>query len=328
MKPTTNLEALVRHLSGRGDQGIDLSGDPGQVLEAIRARSRILFADRDDTESAQPGSWLDSQRSFAPRTGGKRRSPVNFLRWALILNLLGVVGAGSWWLGQRSATTRASDEIKAQLAEIRVSVALKPPVVAANPDDLGGDRDAIMANWRQVDAELAAIQGKLDALSRLPLLVAANDPTSPHRLAEKAAGSEPANRPASSPNPDFTAVKADLAAIRRELASGEAATTRQIQEMRTVLHEVNTVVRRVLNRPQPTSNTNVALPLLAVAVQALINNLQHQTAQVRGEAVEQLIRLGPLARSALPTLQHMLTREPDPTVRSAVETAVSVISSN
>ena len=128
-------------------------------------------------------------------------------------------------------------------------------------------------------------------------------------------------------NPQVAALAADLATVRRELGLGEAATARQVQEMRTVLQELNTVVRRVLSRPPADNTANITGPLAAVAVQALANNLQHPSAQVRGEAVEQLVRIGAPARGALPALQHRLNLEPDPNVRSAIQTALNVIGS-
>ena len=329
MKPTTDLEELICHLSGRGDQGIDLSGDQSQLLDAIRARTRVLFEDRDDSDLPTSGRGPNGWGVAGRGAGGTRRSVVDPLRWALASSLLAaILGSGAvgfWWLGERSASSRSREQTRILLQGMRSILAANPPV---DPDEIPAEQAAATAHLRQIESELAAIQGKLDALSRLPLLVAAKDPTNLPHSAEEPANTPPAIPGNPPPNPDLVILKADLAAIRRELASGEAATARQIQEMRTVLHEVNTVIRRVLNRPQPAGNSNVTLPLLAVAVQALINNLQHQTAQVRGEAVEQLIRLGPLARSALPALQQMMTREPDPNVRSAVETAVSVISSN
>ena len=331
MKSTTDLEELIRHLSGRGDQGIDLSRDQSQLLQAIRARTRILFDEDGDPDSLEFARELDAGRGVGGGVQGPRRSEVAPLRWALALALFGVaLGLGSggiWWSAERSMANRVRAESTILLQEMRSILTAKPLDAVLEPGDPPRDQSRTAENWREISTELELVQGKLDALSRLPLMVA-RDPTGLPQFAEKPAGSPPASRAGVIANPDLLAMKADLATIRRELASGEAATTRQIQEMRTVLHEVNTVVRRVLSRPQPASNSNVTLPLLAVAVQALINNLQHQTAQVRGEAVEQLIRLGPLARSALPALQQMVTREPDPNVRSAVETAVNVISSN
>ena len=328
MKPTTDMEELVRHLAGRGDQGIDLSSDQTQLLEAIRSRTRVFFEDQDDPDSDRVGWRPHAWGSVGSRTDGDPHSKVNPLRWALGLGLFAAVLcssiAGFWRLGERSASIRTREQTRNVIEQMRILLASEPPAGLPGPRETEVERTA--ANWSRIESDLKAIQAKLDVLSRLSPVVVSNG-SNDTPLTRDQSANLPAMSPVN-PAPDLVSLKADLAAIRSEVVNGEAATTRQVQEMRTVLHELNTVVRRVLSRPQQTTNNNVTLPLLAVAVQALINNLQHQNAQVRGDAVEQLTRLGPLARSALPALQQMMTREPDANVRLAVETAVNIISSN
>ena len=335
MKPISDLEALIRHLAGRedlaGSTGASVLGDPtsdaSQLLEEIRQRTRRLFDESDPALDAS-GPPTDFAPVFSSAAGSRTRSRRSVVTgWLLIALLMTAASTlaggliGQW--SSRAVETRSRERTDQILAEIRKQSALKPPTVDPGPVDpaLAAAGPVSDVALRRLEVELTQILDRLDAMSRL---VTANRPDSPAGAVLAGPLTPPANP---NPDPNFAAITADLATIRRELTSGEAATTRQIQEMRTVLHEVNTVVRRVLSRPQPNANSALA-PLMAVTVQALIHNLQHASAQVRGEAVEQLLRIGPSARTAIPALQAMHTREGDQNIRSAIETALAILSGN
>lgn len=343
MKATTDLEALIRHLAGRDQANsgretkqsvenneplIDLSAAGDQFFEEIRTKTRALFGQADDEERAstrqQAAGWSDQLSSPSPRRQSSVSSPG--WRWFALLFAINMIvcSLAFWWLINRwdISASAQSERILAELHAILPAQPFEAPPAGKVVDPPAGfDHQS----WRQFMADVRSIQTKLDLLARTNASNAAQDQRSSAKLPTGLVAPA-ANRPGNELS--GPTVSQEISAIHRDLQDSEAATSRQIQEMRTILHELNTVVRRVLNRPQPSTGNNVALPLLGVAVQALINNLQHQTTQVRGEAVEQLVRLGPLARSALPALQHMVTREPDPNVRTAVETAINVISSN
>ena len=211
-------------------------------------------------------------------------------------------------------TTVQTDRI---LGEIRrLATQLRADRVDPAPPDL------VIPVLGRLQASIAALDARMDAFGRA--IVGANG------RATTAGGPAPPISGGGTGGGGGDAgpaiLSADLAAIRRELVNSEAATTRQIQELRTVLQEVNTVVRRVLSRPQPSEASNSTLPLLAVAIQALIHNLQSPSAQIRGEAVERLIQIGTPARSAIPALQVRLNQEADANVRLAIETAIGVLS--
>ncbi len=347
MKPITDLEALIRRLAGRDDAGGNIDAarndrvqgqlddplsDASQFFDEIRRKTRSLF---DEPTTLRPIS--DHPQALGMELlFGSKASSSSFQRRAMrpgwiilafaLLAAIAGVGAMAWRIADRSSTSRMTEQTERILQELRSQrVAQAEPVMPRPIDPVPNPADNLIA-LRRLEVELTSLNAKLDALSRSTTLrvVKANPPGAD-------IGEAPAilARPqVAIPDPNSIAIGADLAAIRRELVNSEAATTRQIQEMRTVLQEVNTVVRRVLSRPQPSTNTPVALPILAIAVQALTNNLQHPSAQVRGEAIEQLVRLGTAARSAVPALQQLLGRETDPNIRSAIETALSVLSSN
>ena len=348
MRSSTDLEDLIRRLAGRGvpndrPGSVDREGRPQpdrapsadevDFFDEIRRRTRFLFDDPGAAAaSSDPLPADDPARPLHSPAGpsGRRARPTPrgaFLGGAALLLFCGLNALG-WWLADRSVAAHQRDQTALLIAELRRVNADQArggvPAPAAGPT-----LDALVeAAERRLKADLAEIDAKLTALAQSGSgPPSRGGPADQDSRPSKRAGGAPS---ASGPDPaaSVPSLGDDLAAIRREVSSSEAATARQLQEMRTVLHELNAVVRRVLSRPATPDSSTVTLPLLAVAVQALINNLQHQTTQVRGEAVEQLIRLGPLARSALPALRQMQSRESDPNVRSAVEAAISVISSN
>ena len=320
MDPTVDLETLIRHLAGRepADAGHlnDSTSPSSQFFDEIRRRTRSLLADHpeDDSQTARPG--MDQGRVDPD---GKRIPVGNGRQLASWLAFLALVGAGlaiqAAWI-DRSARVQSRAQLDQTVAALRPLLADVVLRVATDPADT--DRAAAIG----LAAPLANLAAKLDALQ-----FAVNARSGPETL-DRPPEPHPVPPTPAGPPPNTGNITADLAAIRRELASSEAATTRQIQEMRTVLHELNTVVRRVLSRPQAPTNNGVPPAVLAVAVQALIHNLQHPSAQVRGEAVEQLIRIGAPARSAIPALQQRLGQEPDLNIRAAIETAMTVLSSN
>jgi len=346
MKPTSDLEALIRQLAGRdepeaaGDsrptdrsenQLNDPSSDPSRFLDEIRRRTRSLF---DEPTGAERDPAF-GQRSFgfnplfAPgiRLTNRLRLRSGWLIIAVSLIAgLAVFGELIWQAADRSMASRSGEQTERIITELQTRFPSRPEnklPTPSVPDPSAANNELAM---RRLEVELASLNAKLDALGRSITLVAAK--TVRPRPDSKEGPASPIAPMVAAPDPNYPVISADLAAIRRELVNSEAATTRQIQEMRTVLQEVNTVVRRVLSRPQPSSGNGVAYSVLAVAVQALINNLQHSSAQVRGEAVEQLARIGAPARSAIPALQQLLGRETDPNIRSAIETALSILSSN
>ncbi len=287
-----------------------------------------MFADPDTTASPSPFASTDDSTdsiSTAPKFPDRRvRSTINLAILGLLLSLfLGGMTALIGWLIDRSVSVRGREQTALVIAELRREDANRARQAIQNR----AQGQPLDSQVDQLKADLAEINAKLTALALLGSAPPRGDPAD--------ASSRPPKRvngalslPGAGSESSVPLLSADLATIRREISDSEAASMRQLQEMRTVINQLNNVVRQVLSRPTPPDSSSVALPLLAVAVQALINNLQHQTTQVRGEAVEQLIRLGPLARSAVPALRQMVTRESDPNVRSAVETAISVLSSN
>ncbi len=345
MKPITDLETLIRRLAGRDDpEGVtqatpkeggewhldDPSSDASRFLDEIRRKTRSLF---DESTTPRPNSIHPQAMGMDLLFGSNSKSP----KWqpvrsgwliigiGLMTSLMGFAGL-AWSFADGWAARHSTNQTDLILKEIRSRFPgpLGPPLAQAV--DAGHPPAHNSIELRRLEVELASLNAKIDGMSRT-INLGVFKPTSPQLDVKDG----PANlvRPTVPiVDPNSILIGADLAAIRRELVNSEAATTRQIQEMRTVLQEVNAVVRRVLSRPQPSTNPNVALPILAIAVQALTNNLQHPSAQVRGEAIEQLVRLGTAARSAVPALQQMLGRETDPNIRSAIETALTVLSSN
>ena len=346
MKPISDLEALVRQLAGRddskavgdsrladrlGNQLNDSSSDVSRFLDEIRRRTRSLFDEPTGTEldPALRYRAFGSDHLIAPGAGPRRgprvRSGWLILAVSLIAGLA-VFGGLIWRAVDRSMASRSREQADRIIEELRTKLAARPETKFPAPsiaDPTTANQELAL---RRLEVELASLNAKLDALGRSIALVAAKTGWPQFDMKENPAG--PVAAVVAAPDPNYPVISADLAAIRRELINSEAATTRQIQEMRTVLQEVNTVVRRVLSRPQPSTGNGVAYSVLAVAVQALINNLQHPSAQVRGEAVEQLARIGAPARSAIPALQQLLGRETDPNIRSAIETAVSMLATN
>lgn len=327
----TDLEALVQHLAGRASAAARSARDPADslasrlddptsdariFLDEILRKTRALLDDPADADP-QPGPAATTPRA-APtpgRDGGATASRGrNPALWAALL--LGAILGG----GLSGVVARTLDRAGARRAgerDDRMVAAIRREVAA-----LGGGAAPPAGDPGVIRAGLDQLADRLDRLDRGFAALARGDEE------RRPVAGGPAPAPASSPAPDpqIAAVTADLAAIRRELGLSEAATSRQIQEMRTVLQEVNTVVRRVLSRPQVDNIAAITGPLIDVAVQALTNNLQHPSPQVRGEAVEQLMRLGPPARSALPALQQRLNQESDSNVRATIQAALGVLS--
>ena len=338
MKPLTDLEALVQHLAGRAAHPVshgapsndvllqalsDSSSDSSQLLDEIRRRTRSLLDDREllDATSSAHGSDVPLDRSSVPpdRTNRTGRPLLRWMAYSTVALSLLLVGGLLARMLDRSGARRTQEQTNQILAMIRAE---NPTPRRADLSIPAGPTE-LPHTLSRLEAYVTALNAKVDALSRS---VAAIRPTE-----ASARPGAPTNAPApSAVNLDsgLATLATDLAAIRRELVNSEAATTRQIQEMRTVLHEVNTVVRRVLSRPQTSPASGPSVPILVVTVQALINNLQSPAAQVRGEAVEQLVRIGSPARPAIPALQNRLNVETDSNVRTAIEAAINVLSSN
>ncbi len=331
MKPLSHLEILIRQIAGRDDaspselvERNDPTSDASRFFEEIRRRTRMLLdvpaavepasAELARADRADPGEFPGSERGrYGPLI---RKGTVLLL---LFLLGLGVTGSLVWQQLDRVAAERSRRLLEQSLVKIQTELAGRPPLDAAKIP--GSDPLALVLD--RLETGLTALATKVDALGRTTAAV--DQPGADMRSALTNPVPLP---PAPGTENGLAALSSEFAAIRRELISSEAATTRQLQEMRTVLQEVNTVVRRVLSRPQSAPASNVTLPLLIVTVQALINNLQNPSAQVRGEAVEQLMRIGSPARSAIPALQHRLNSEADANVRTAIEAAINVLSSN
>lgn len=306
MPTTTDLEDLVRHLSGRGAVGrsgasplAEPDGDAAQVLDEVRRRTRALFDDPDDENPPSPRDRPQASPLVSKRG---RRGLLTGLLLVVLGSALAFVLSQPWRLNNLPPVDRSDREIRLALAAIQARLAAPAPASASDP--------AIDALGRRLDARLAALEDRLGRSER---------PAKPE-------GTD-APRRAAAPDPALAAINDDIAAIRRELRGSEAATNGQIQAMRSLLDQVNTEVRKVLSRPEPSQSANIA-PVLALAVQALVHNLQHPSAQVRGEAVEQLARLAPTSRTAIPALRDRYARESDPNVRTAIETALSILTSN
>ena len=330
MKPLSHLEILIRQIAGRDEaspsellERDDPTSDASRFFEEIRRRTRALLDDPTAVEPALPELARADQGELLGRERGQARyGPL--IRQGTVLLLLLVLGLGLtgslvWQHRDRVAADRSRWQLEQSLVKIQTGLASHPPLDAAKVP--GADPLALMLG--RLETGLTALTTKVDALGRTAALVDQPGPDS--RSALTTPISLP---PVPGAESGLAALATEFAAIRRELISSEAATTRQLQEMRTVLQEVNTVVRRVLSRPQSPPASNATLPLLIVTVQALINNLQNPSAQVRGEAVEQLMRIGSPARSAIPALQHRLNSEADSNVRTAIEAAINVLSSN
>lgn len=335
MKPLTDLEVLVRHLAGRErlfspnnsgqDDSLDRSfddptSDASQFLDEIRRRTRSLLDEPATVDLSMLPTGVDGllepPSNRKPRRSTARQPAFSWITVLLLALLtLGVAGGLVRQELDRRVDQRLRQRTEQILSKLGIALANEPhPDLVVAPD-----QDEIPLALNRLATSLASLDTKTDALSRsvdLALPIKRVDPTIPTPLATAAI------------DPGVAPLAADLAAIRRELVNSESATTRQLQEMRTVLQEVNTVVRRVLSRPQASPPSNASLPILIVTVQALTNNLQHPSAQVRGEAVEQLIRIGSPARSAIPALQQRLNLETDSNVRTTIEAAINVLSSN
>ncbi len=229
----TKLETIAGFLAGREDGAAPLRGELGDpsseaslFLEATRSRSRALIAEPAGVPGG-PGAEPEAARR-PPRS------------WAM--GLFGVMAcllavAALLWVGEvrlhrlesRLERDRLAVEADLRASEGRLARALE----ALKP---GPPRELPPSREPAIEAAVNRLQTALDGHGR--------------RLDELArAGPAPAVPFAPRPDPSLAEIRAELVLIRREAAANELASGRQMQELRTIVQELNEVIRRLLNRP-------------------------------------------------------------------------------
>ncbi len=320
----TELEAMVGYLAGRGGTDAariraavdDPTSQASRFLESTRKRTRALLDDGPAGPVIAPAPRRPRSRQVAGRAA------VAALIVAAVALPLGFGEARARRLEVALAEGEARSRSQARrLEEALARAAAARPVVPARPSAPApaeaGDGPTRLALGR-VEEGLGKLERRLDGLAR----------------AETGPAPAPGNPPL---DPAVAEIRAEVESIRRDVASAEQATGRQLQEMRTVLQELNQVLRRALSRQPgqpgpmggPNAGFNDAQPGVDVGaqIQAVVNNLSSHQAHVRLEAVEQLVRFGPPARVALPSLRQLAHRETDARVRAAAQAAITLLQS-
>ena len=318
----TDLETMIGYLAGRdgqGDAGLraeldDPSSEASRFLEAARRRTRALIAD----------GPVDEPRP-APLARRPRHRRVAMVAGAVALVLISaLIPLGFGAIRERrlrEALTRAESDAREQAVRLEAALARTTPRPASTPPTKPREEPIALA-LNRVEAGLGKRERRLDDLSRpAPAPPAIESP------------------PPLGPDPSLGEIRAEIAAIRRETASSEQANARQLQEMRTVLQELNQIVRRAVSGPR--SGLGVPMPMMMpnampnmnfgqdsmgldpAQVQALIHRLSSPHPHVRLEAAENLSQLGPAARTAVPELRQMLPHESDVRVKAAAQSALN-----
>jgi len=322
----TDLETMIGYLAGRagGDAARlraefgDPSSEASRFLEAARRRTRALVDDR-PAEEPRPAPAPRRARAW-------RISPAAAAAALVLVSALVPLGVGEVRERRlRAALDRAEADSRAQAGRLRAALLARPTPTRPDPPASSKPRDEpITLALNRVEEGLGKLERRLDGFSR----PAPGPPT---------AIEVP---PPIGPDPSLGEIRAEIVAIRRETASSEQATARQLQEMRTVLQELNQIVRRAVSRPQG-GPQQVPMPMMMpgnepnlqfgpnqsaidpVHVQALIQNLSSPHPHVRLEAAERLARFGPAASHAASDLRQMLHHEPDARVRTAAQAALT-----
>lgn len=229
----TKLENIAGYLAGRDDDSgplraelADPSSEASRFLEATRAKSRALLGDPPEASPAE-----------GPRTV---RRP--YLAALAGLGCLAVAIALPLWIGEvrhrrleatlRSERAESAGELGRLEARLAKALdALKPP---PSPEVRPSREPAIEAGVERIEASLIEHGRRLDDLARSRPPPAAGAPIRP--------------------DPALAEIRAELVLIRREVAANEQGAGRQFQELRTIVQELNQILRRVLGRPQPGAN--------------------------------------------------------------------------
>ncbi len=235
----TKLEAIAGYLAGREDGSAPLraelddpSSEASRFLDSTRARSRALLAGLTaPSAGVAPGP--------TPKSSHKGRAALGVLACLVAV-------AAPLWVGEvrarrleaRLERDRAASEADARALEARLLKALealKPPPV---PEPPSSREPAIEAALGRLESALERYGKRLDGLAR------------------SGSAPAPASAPTASPRTDtaLADIRAELVLIRREAAANELAGGRQFQELRTIVQELNEVLRRVIGLPQPLRN--------------------------------------------------------------------------
>ena len=229
----TKLEAIAGLLAGRADSPeallaelADPTSEASLFLEATRTKSRALLAKpRVADAPAKPGR-LGSRRLVGLLIAGGLATLV--LAVAVPLRVGAIRQA-------RLEAALADQHRQAEADRTRLEAALARAVEVLRPAESPPSREpAIEASIASLEAMLLEQARRLDDLAR----------------AMPPASSPPGMVPGPSrPDPALAEIRAELAAIRREAAANELAGGRQFQELRTIVQELNQVLRRLLGRP-------------------------------------------------------------------------------
>lgn len=226
----TKLDAIAGFLAGREDGAATLRAelaDPASeaslFLEATRARSRSLMA--------EPGVAAPAEPARGRRPARRRILPIAAGLFGLALAIGVPLGVGAIRDRRLEAARDARDAgTRAELDRLAAALANAPRPPGPPPS-----RDpAIEATLARLEAALADQGRLLDALARAEPKAA---PAAPTR-----------------PDPSLAEIRAEMAAIRRELAADQLASGRQFQDLKTIVQELNEILRRVLGRPDRPPN--------------------------------------------------------------------------
>jgi hypothetical protein len=217
----TKLEAMVGYLAGRdGDPTLlkelaDPSSEASRFLEATRTRSRALLD--------QP---VVSDRSVEPE--GLRSKPRNWferLIWAsLAISALGV----TLWVGEARVRRLEANLERANAEDRARSEKLENALIR-----LANSTASTVDSTIQIKSEIGQIVAKLDQLERQ---VQAH-----------------ANRPEPTPkiDPIIAEMRDQLAALHRELSSGEKTRTRHLEDLQSTINDVARRLRLLGKGSQP-----------------------------------------------------------------------------
>ncbi len=315
----TKLEIMVDYLAGREGQEAtqlraeldDPSSEASRFLEATRSRSIALLGGPGPAGAGPP-----------PRRSIVRRSALVAAAVGAIL----AVSAASLRLGEarlrRLEAALARGEARSREVALRLEAALarasepprgapahspahSPAPALPPPGPRNGEIETALV---RVEAGLGNLERRVEGLGR--------------------SGPRPAM---AGPDPAVAEIRRELEILRRERAASDQATGRQIQDLRASIQEVGQLLRMALNRPQGTLPGPIPgfedpqPPGMPPQVVALVGGLANGHPQVRIDAADQLARMGPAARGAVPALQQLLAREGDVRVRAAAQSALAVL---